>query len=127
MQRILKSLIVVVNLSLFLVLEAFCASKIIWHYDWSAFEENSLILFACATIGFDILMLFVGRFSKDISFAFSCFVIKLEVCIAVLCSCILLVALLNGTLTLKRSAVIFIIQGSLALIKSVGILAHRKL
>ena len=110
MKIVLKILYTLISVGLFFLVEAFCASKMIWHYNWSDIEELSLGLCMCAAIGFDLIVfLFKHRKEPGIP-AFPAFVVKFEIFIVILISCVLLGAFLAGTLETKRFVSALLLQ-----------------
>ena len=117
MKGILKLLYVVVSLGLFFVVEAFCASRIIWYYNWSNIEEIYLRLWMCAVIGFDLIVFLLRRLKEPVIPAFPAFVVKFEMFVAILISCVLLGAFLVGTLETNRLVSALLNQFFVILIK----------
>ena len=117
MKGILKLLYVVVSLGLFFVVEAFCASRIIWYYNWSNIEEIYLRSWMCAVIGFDLIVFLLRRLKEPVIPAFPVFVVKFEMFVAILISCVLLGAFLVGTLETNRLVSALLNQFFVILIK----------
>ena len=117
MKGILKLLYVVVSLGLFFVVEAFCASRIIWYYNWSNIEEIYLRSWMCAVIGFDLIVFLLRRLKEPVIPAFPAFVVKFEMFVAILISCVLFGAFLVGTLETNRLVSALLNQFFVILIK----------